>query len=147
MKTLRTILWCLVFGVWCLPASAASSSTLTTNLLSLSYNDGTNGAGVYYASNVIVPLQKFTMQSLGITNAAWGGSYTTNGITNLVKVNIQYSVDPANSNWITLATWAPNTTNASAELFSTNIGYINLPMRAQIVTTNSIGVSVFTLPN
>ena len=56
-------------------------------------------------------------------------------------------MDPANSNWITLATWAPNHTNATAELFSTNIGYINLPMRAQIVTTNSIGVSVFTLPN
>jgi hypothetical protein len=142
MKTLLSTLILLC----ALAAQAATSSTLVTNLYSLAYNNGTNGAGVYYASNVIVPLQKFTIQSLGITNAAWSGSYTTNGITNLLKVNIQYSVDPANSNWVTLATWAPGTTNATVELFSTNIGYINIPMRAQIVTTNSIGVSIFTQP-
>jgi hypothetical protein len=141
MKKLLCI-WCLVFGIWCLPASAASTNVVT-NLFSLAYNNGTNAGGVYYVSNVIVPLQSWLIQSLGITNVG-SGSYTTNGITNVLRVNLQWSVDPANSNWVTIGSWTPSTTNATVESWNTNIGYLALPIRAQIVTTNTIGASVFT---
>jgi len=139
MKKLTTILFALTL-------ISVQADNVITNLHSLAYVNGSVGGGVYYASNVIVPRQKFTFQSLGITNGGYSGSYTTNGITNAITVNIQYSVDPANSNWITLATYTPTTTNGTVELISTNIGYIALPMRAQVVTTNSLGVSIFTQP-
>jgi hypothetical protein len=129
----------LLFSLYILAFSLSVWADVTTNLISLTYINGTNGGGVYYASNVIVPTQKYIIQSLGITN---GGATATNFIT----VNIQYSVDPANSNWQTLVTYHPATTNATVELLSTNIGLIALPMRAQVITTNSLGVSIFKQP-
>lgn len=135
MKTLSTILILFV----CLIAQAA------TNLVNLQYINGTSAPGVYYASNIYIPRQKFIFQSLGITNTAgYSGSYTTNGITNSLIVNIQISIDGSNTNWMTLATWRPSTTNATVESFNEEIDRIALPIRAQVITTNSIGVSVFT---
>lgn len=107
-----------------------------TNLLSLTYVNGTNNGGVYWASNCIVPLQKILAQSLGITN---GGATATN----FVRINLQWSVDAANTNWTTVATFYPSTTNATVDLFSTNFGAIRIPFRAQVITTNTIGVAVF----
>ena len=100
-------------------AGLAHAANPLTNLLSLNYVNGTNPGGVYYASNIIVPLQKFTIQSMGITNADHAGSYTTNGVTNCITINLQMSVDASNTNWITLATYSPSTTNATGRLFIT----------------------------
>ena len=127
-------------------ASVAHAANPLTNLLNLAYVNGTNAGGVYYASNVIVPLQKFTIQSLGITNAGYSGSYTTNGVTNCIKINLQMSVDASNTNWITLATYSPTTTNATVESLNAVVGQISIPMRMQVITTNALGVSVLTQP-
>lgn len=114
-----------------------------TNLLSLTYVNGTNNGNVFYASNIFVPRQKFIVQSLGITNANPGGSYTTNGITNSITVHFQLSVDGGNSNWVTLATWTPDGTNSLVANIDDEFARIALPMRAQVITTNALGVSVF----
>lgn len=107
-----------------------------TNLVSLQYISGTSNAGVYYASNIYIPRQKFLFQSLGITN---GGSTATQRLT----VNIQVSIDPSNTNWVTLHTWNPTTTNATVESFGDDLDRIALPIRAQVITTNAIGAAVF----
>lgn len=133
MKTIYTLILSLIAG---------SSFAASTNLLSLIQVDGTNVGNVYYASNIFVPRQKYLVQHTGITNSA-SGSYLTNGITNSITVNFQISVDGGNSNWVTLATWHPATTNASVEEIDDEFGRIALPMRAQVITTNSLGVSVF----
>ena len=122
---------------------ANSVNGAPTNLVSLSYINGTNNGNVYYASNIYVPRQKYLFQSLGITNAGFSGNYTTNGITNRITVNIQLSVDASNTNWVTLYTWTPSHTNAVVETYSEEFDRIALPIRAQVITTNSIGVSVF----
>jgi len=113
-----------------------------TNLLTLSYVNGTNNGNVYYASNIFVPRQKYIIQHLGITNVA-SGSYTTNGITNSILVNIQLSIDGSNTNWVTLATWKPSGTNAGVETLTDEFDRIALPIRAQVITTNALGVSIF----
>jgi hypothetical protein len=138
---MKTILAAILLSL----ALAAQAANPLTNLLSLAYVNGTNNGGVYYASNIIVPLQKFTLQSLGITNVL-GGSYTTNGVTNRITAYLQWSVDPANATWVTIATYAPTTTNATVENINSVIGQIAIPMRLQIVTTNAIGVATFTSP-
>ena len=131
----------LALAVFAFEISAANA---ITNLLSLTYVNGTNNGSVYYASNIVVPMQRFTIQSLGITNGGYAGDYTTNGITNAITINLQYSVDSSNSNWVTLATYKPNTTNALVEISSQVIGQIAIPMRMQVVTTNALGVAIFT---
>jgi len=117
-----------------------------TNLFNLAQTGGsvltTNNGNTFTVPGVYVPAQTFTFQSLGLTNAA-AGSYTTNGITNQLTINIQISVDGANSNWVTLASWSPSTTNAYVDTFKPQFNAITLPMRAQIVTSNSCGVSTF----
>ena len=122
---------------------AQLAQSAPTNLLSLQYIGGTSNGGVYYASNIYIPRQRFLFQTLGITNGGYAGSYTTNGITNAVTVNIQISVDASNTNWVTLATWTPNHTNAVVDSFDEDLDLIALPIRAQVITTNAIGVSVF----
>ena len=122
---------------------AQLAQSAPTNLVSLQYINGTNNGNVYYASNIYVPRQKFLFQTLGITNGGYAGSYTTNGITNAVTVNIQISVDASNTNWVTLTTWTPNHTNAVVDSFDEELDRIALPIRAQVITTNAIGVSVF----
>lgn len=121
---------------------AFSAQAGTTNLFNLASVTGTNAGNTFNVSGVFVPKQQFLFQSLGITNAS-SGSYTTNGITNVIQVNVQISVDAANSNWVTLATWAPSTTNATVENFTPTFSSISLPMRAQIVTSNACTVATF----
>lgn len=128
---------CFLISAFCFAAAAES-----TNLLSLTYVNGTNTGNVFWASNIYVPRQKFIVQSLGITNSA-SGSYTTNGITNSITVHFQLSVDASNTNWITLATWTPVSTNALVANIDDEFARIALPMRAQVITTNALGVSVF----
>lgn len=133
MKTILALIACLI----ALPSFAA------TNLLSLTYVNGTNSGNVYYASNIFIPRQKFILQSLGITNGGYSGLPSTNGITNSILVNIQISVDGSNTNWITLRQWSPATTNATVENLDEDFDRIALPIRAQVITTNALGVSIF----
>lgn len=114
-----------------------------TNLVTLTYVNGTNNGNVYYASNISIPRQRFLFQTLGITNAGYSGNYTTNGITNAVQVNMQLSIDASNTNWVTLYTWTPNHTNPVVDNYDEELDRITLPIRAQVITTNAIGVSVF----
>lgn len=114
-----------------------------TNLVSLTYVNGTNNGNIYYASNISIPRQRFLFQTLGITNGGYSGNYTTNGITNAVTVNIQLSIDGSNTNWLTLATWTPDHTNAVIDTFNEDFDLIALPIRAQVITTNAIGTAVF----
>lgn len=122
----------------CLSAHAA------TNLLNLTYVNGTNNGNIYYASNIVVPLQRFLIQSLGITNTTPATNSATADNTNRLSVNIQISVDGSNTNWLTLTTLHPTTTNAAVTSFSVDNLRIALPIRAQVVTTNTIGVTIFT---
>ena len=122
---------------------ASLAYSAPTNLVSLTYVNGTNNGNVYYASNISIPRQRFLLQTLGITNGGYSGNYTTNGITNAVQVNVQLSIDASNTNWLTLFTWKPNHTNAVVDNYDEELDRIALPIRAQVITTNSIGVSVF----
>ena len=130
-----------IFLISILFASLAYSAP--TNLVTLTYVNGTNNGNVYYASNISIPRQRFLFQTLGITNAGYSGNYTTNGITNAVQVNIQLSIDGSNTNWTTLYTWTPNHTNPVVDNYDEELDRITLPIRAQVITTNAIGVSVF----
>jgi hypothetical protein len=121
----------------------AISSPAATNLLSLTYVNGTVNAGHYYASNIAIPRQRYLIQSLGITNGGYAGSYLTNGITNAITVNLQISIDGSNTNWVTLQSWRPSGTNAEVDSLTVDFEKIALPIRAQIITTNALGVSVF----
>ena len=120
----------------------ALSCEAATNLLSLTYVNGTNNGAAVAVTNVVFPKQEFIFQTLGITNV-YGGSYLTNGVTNAIAINLQYSVDAANSNWITLATWTPDSTNALVEDYATSARRITLSVRAQVITTNALGAAVF----
>lgn len=133
----------LVFAAFLFCVSARAG---VTNLFNLAQTGGTtlttNNGNTFLVGGIYIPSQQFTFQTLGLTNAA-AGSYLTNGITNQLTINIQISVDPGNSNWVTLASWAPSTTNAYVDSFKPTFNSITLPMRAQIVTSNSVGVGTF----
>lgn len=121
--------------------AATFACDAATNLLSLTYVDGTNTGNIYQVDGITIPRQKYLLQSLGITNTAgYSGNYTTNGITNCIIVNLQVSVDGV---WTTLQTWKPTTTNAVVTNIVCDFDRITLPMRAQVITTNALGVSVF----
>ena len=123
-----------------------SSRAGVTNLFNLAQTGGstltTNNGNTFSVSGIYIPSQQFTLQSLGLTNAV-ASSYLTNGITNQLTIYIQVSVDSGNSNWLTLASWSPSTTNAYVDSFKPTFSSITLPMRAQIVTSNSCGVGTF----
>jgi hypothetical protein len=144
MKRNPVFLWFVLLVVCIL--SVASAPGGTTNLFNLAQTGGsvitTNNGNTFQVAGIYVPPQKFTFQSLGLTNAV-ATSYLTNGITNQLTINIQISVDGANSNWVTLASWTPSTTNAYVDSFNPSFNAITLPMRAQIVTSNSVGVGTF----
>jgi hypothetical protein len=127
-------------------SASFSARAGVTNLFNLGQTGGstltTNNGNTFSVPGIYIPPQKFTFQSLGLTNAV-AGSYLTNGITNQLSINIQVSVDAANSNWVTLATWTPSSTNAYVDTFNPTFNAITLPMRAQIVTSNSVGVATF----
>ena len=133
----RNILPCVVALAFCLPAQAA-----LTNLFNFSSANGTNYTSPFYSQVVLVRPPTFYFQSGGITNAS-SGSYLTNGITNAMTFRVQWSVDPANSNWITSGTFNPYTTNAEFDLyngaFSSNVIYF----RVQIINSNALNVGIF----
>lgn len=132
MKKLYSILLCL------LALSAGAQTIISTNLLNLTYVSGTNNGNVYWETNVSIPAQRLMLQHIGITNVPTAGI-----LTNALLYRLQLSIDGSNTNWVTLETFYPSTTNATVDDEISTVRKISLPLRIQVVTTNTIGVSVF----
>lgn len=130
MKTLTTLLL--------LVASIAGAETIlvTTNLHNYGQISGVSNGNVYFATNVYIPPQTFIFQSGPITNA------NGLGVTNLVA-ELQLSIDSSNTNWVTLDTFYPSTTNATVDTVTTDFGKISLPLRVRLTTTNSLPAAVY----
>lgn len=129
MKTITSFLF--------LCAAIASGQTIiSTNLLPLTYVNGTNNGYVYTATNILIPQQRIVLHHLGITNA------NALGRSNIIA-RLQVSIDASNTNWVTLQTIYPTVTNAISDSVITSFGRVSLPMRVQIVTTNALGVAVY----
>ena len=114
-----------------------------TNLVNWGNNNGTNASSVVTYGNIYFPPQTFTIQFGAITNANPGGSYTTNGMTNFISCDWQFSMDGANSNWITFATMVPTLTNGCYLTFTLPAVSTNLYQRVLVRTTNSLPVGVW----
>lgn len=119
-----------------LAGNAGAQTVISTNLLPLTYVNGTNNGYVYWETNVYIPKQRIILNHLGITNN------NALGQSNLVA-RLQLSIDGSNTNWTTLQTIYPTATNALTDSIISSFGKISLPLRVQIVTTNSIGVAVY----
>jgi hypothetical protein len=66
--------------------------------------------------------------------------------TQALVINVQISVD--NTNFLTVATWTPPTTNATSWKFNPSYATQPIYLRSQIVTTGAIPVGVlFNNPN
>lgn len=141
MKQARLILcFCVALLALCLEVSAQ------TNMVNYGQNNGTNASTVVNFNNIYLPQQTFQLQFGPITNnpAAWGGgSYTTNGMTNAIAALWQVSIDPANSNWVTLAIMHPFGTNGEYDTFALPGATTNLYQRLLIVTTNPLPVGAW----
>lgn len=115
-----------------------------TNLVDYGPNNGTNGSKVISLPNTYFPSQAFNIQFGNITNTPYPGDWSTNGITNSIQVDWQISIDAANSNWVTLATFVPTGTNGSYARFTPLGVSTNIPQRVRVRTTNSLSVGVWT---
>jgi len=124
MKTL-TLLFLFVASI------AGAQTIVTTNLINLTYINGTNTGNVYYETNATIPRQRIVLQNLGITN---GGAY---GVTNVVA-RLQAQIG---GGWTTLETFYPSTTNAIVDSLVSTSAKASIPMRVEVVTTNAIGIS------
>lgn len=117
--------------------NVGAPQVVVSNLLTYVSVNGTNNGSSYYTTLSLNKVPLFQFENSSITNVM-GGSYTTNGITNVVRGNIQFSLDGVN--FTTLTNWNPSTTNASVETFSPGIYRIPVYIRAQIITSNAISV-------
>lgn len=116
--------------------TASAQTIVTTNLLNFTYVNGTNNGNVYYETNVLIPIQNLVIQTTGITNA------NALGVTNVIA-RLQLSIDSSNTNWVTLQTIYPTTTNANVDSIKTSFGRVSLPLRLQLVTTNATGLAAY----
>jgi len=129
-----------LFLILCLLVLPSVLRADTTNLFPTAAVNGTNNGGTFAVSNVYFPPQNFLFQIGAISNAWFSG------VTNIVAINFQISVDAANTNWLTLATYHPSSTNGITEKFTGPTGaacITTLVGRAQIVTSNSIQITTY----
>jgi hypothetical protein len=121
-----------------------SSAGQSTNLYNYAPVSGISNTPAFSVISGIVTRPAFLFQSGPITNAS-SGSFTTNGVTNAISFNIQFSVDANNSNWITLTNFNPFMTNGEVDAFAPNFNQITVPlfMRLQIVTTNQLSAGAY----
>lgn len=129
------------FGLTALLALLALNSPAQTNLINYGQNNGTNAGTVVGFYNIYLPQQNFSFQYGAISNTplAWGGgSYTTNGMTNAMAFLWQYSVDPYNSNWLTIGTANPYGTNGEFDNVTFQGQGITLYQRIVAVSTNPL---------
>lgn len=133
MKTILPIVLLALF------ASLASSQIIPTNTISLQAVASTTLNGTAFSlGGISLPTRQHIIQHTGIA----GQSSSTSG-TNSLAVNIQVSFD--NSNWTTIATYNPSSTNATTDLYAPSSHGITCYMRAQAVTTNTVTVAVTTI--
>ena len=140
MKHLRLILWLAVLLAW--PAFAqiqlGAPNVVVSNLLSLTTVTGTNNGSSFVVNAQLLRAPLFVFDYGAITNAA-SGSYLTNGITNVLRENIQLSLD--NVNFTTLTNWNPADTNGGTANFAPLFYKIPIYIRAQTFTSNAIPVA------
>jgi hypothetical protein len=114
----------------------ASAQIVGTNSLSLQAVATTTVNGTAFSlGGISIPTRQHLIQNTGITGPSNG--------TNALVVNVQLSMD--GSNWVTVSTYRPTTTNATVDLFAPSTHDIACYMRAQAVTTNTVTVGVTTI--
>jgi len=135
-----------ILATFALAASFAVSiqAASTTNLLDLQSVNGTNAGLTVSAAGVTMPLRTFIFQSGPITNV-YGGSWTTNGVTNAITRYWQASFDAAN--WVNLYTNAPANTNATVEQITPAQIQKTIYYRVIVVTTNPLPAATFMQQN
>ena len=123
-------------------AVTATAQIAPTNSLNLQSVASTNVNGTAFSlGGISIPTRQHIIQHTGIT----GQTSATNGLNSLT-VNIQLSFD--DTNWSTVATYNPSSTNAVTELFAPGSHGITCYMRLQALTTNTVSVGVTTVrPN
>lgn len=120
-------------------------SVRATNMTTYGVVSGTNNSASISTVATITRVPSFSLQYGQITNAA-SGSYTTNGITNVISARLQFS--PDNSNWATYTNWSPSNTNAGAATWSPSMSRVPIYWRIQWFTSNGIPVGAQALiPN
>ena len=127
-------------------AFAMSGGAGTTNLITYTFINGTNNGAAFIVPGIIIPQKSFLIQTGNITNApvyVTNNGITYNLATNSIVYNLQLSIDPNNSNWVTIATFNPYGTNGEVDSFSPSFVTTSLPMRLQAVTTNPIPAATF----
>ncbi len=103
----------------------AGNNTLIGSMQNV--NGTANSTGLV-AGTVNVPRGTFLISNGGLTQ------------TNALLVNVQYSLD--NTNWLTMATYGPSSTNSTTDTFIPAISPPNIYMRVQVVTTNSVSMGI-----
>ena len=98
-------------------------------------------------TGVFIPSTPFSIIAPNITNApAWvtnvvgGVTNVVNVITNCAAVQWQYSLD--NTNFVTLDTYNPYSTNTEVDSFTPNTGMLTVFFRAKVVTTNALPFTI-----
>ncbi len=119
-----------------LAAHTALAAVTGTNAFDLQAVIGTtaNGQGILL-TNANLPARTYLIQHTGIT-----GQLSSVSGTNSLKVNIQFSFD--GTNWTTISTYNPARTNATVDAFTPNVSRVNVYMRANVVTTNTVTTAV-----
>ena len=105
-----------------------------SNLATYGFVNTTNNSSILYRGATIFKPPQFAYQFGPITNAA-SGSYTTNGITNVVKFVLQQTID--GTNFLNLATNSATGTNGDIITFTPALYNLSIGFRVQILTSNS----------
>ncbi len=108
----------------------------STNLFNFAANNGTNASNVATISNIYVPGASLSIQFGAITNVIANA-------TNAAQVDHQFSIDPANTNWITDFTVIARVTNGEYRVIQLPNFTTNLQQRVLIRTSNSLSIGVW----
>lgn len=128
---MKTIVLLLFLSL--ITANAAITGTNAFDLQSVVATTATGQTILF--TNANLPSRTYLVQHTGIT-----GQVSSVSGTNSLKVNVQFSLD--NANWTTVATYTPARTNATVDAFTPNVSRVNVYMRTQIVTTNTVTTGV-----
>lgn len=125
-KTLLTLAAALLLPL------ASRADLVATNAITLQSIAATTVNGLTNSVTVSLPSKTYLVQHTGIPGVATG--------TNALVVNVQASFDGAN--WTTIATYRPNSTNATVDSYQPAVNSITAYTRIQAVTTNTVTAGV-----
>lgn len=128
MKRIIT-LCALLAAIGCLVMRAGTPSLLVGNLTTID-NTTNNTAATSFGSFVLFPWMNFSITNAGLT------------ATNALTIRGQFSLD--GSNWVTVTTWNPSTTNATNIVWSPQPSAQSASYRLQVVTTNSVDLNIIS---